>query len=30
LKHSGVRFCFEALIETCTTVSPDFDLDARF
>ena len=29
LKHSGVRSCFEAFIETNTTVQSDFDFDAR-
>ena len=30
LKYSGVRSRFEALIKMSATVSPDFDLDARF
>jgi len=29
-KKYGVGSCFKALIETSATVSPDFDLDARF
>ena len=29
LKHRGVRFCFEAFIETNTTVQLDFDFDTR-
>ena len=30
LKYSVVRSCFEAFIETNTTVQSDFDFDARF
>ena len=30
LKHSGVRSCFEAFIETNKYVQSDFDFDARF
>ena len=30
LKHSGVRFCFEAFIETNTTVQSDFDFELNF
>ena len=30
LKHSGVRSCFEAFIETNTHVQSDFDFDARY
>ena len=29
-KHSGVRSCFEAFIETNTHVQSDFDSDAQF
>ena len=29
LKHNGVRFCFEAFIETNTSVQSDFEFDAR-